>query len=268
MGTLDIEALRKKHENLKGQDQRSSAFWKPKEGRQILRIIPWKDRPENPFIELYFHYLGGKSQLSPISNGNRDPINEFAEKLRAEGSKESYQQSRDFMAKLRTYVPVVVRGEEESGVRLWAFGKTVYQEILGYIADPDYGDITCIETGRDVVVDYTPVEKSDTNFPKTKCHPKPDRTPLSQDGELVEHWLTTQPDVDKLFKEPSFDDLTAFLRSYLDPDSDDEDTTESVTQHIASPNLDNAGLPISGPSTSEPEKVSSTLDEFDKLFAN
>ena len=32
--------------------------------------------------------------------------------------------------KLRTFVPVVVRGEEGEGVRFWGFGKTVYQEIL------------------------------------------------------------------------------------------------------------------------------------------
>lgn len=251
---LDIEALRKKHEEFKGQEQRSSAFWKPKPGQQILRIVPWKDRPENPFIELYFHYLGGKSQLSPISNGNRDPINEFAEKLRSEGSRESYQQSRDFMAKLRTYVPVVVRGEEKSGVRLWAFGKTVYEEILSYIADPDYGDITCIEAGRDLTVDYTPKDKSDTKFPKTKVRPKPNTSPLSPDGDLIKHWLETQPDVDKLFKEPSFDELKEFLRRYLDPDGDgDDEATESVTQQERSPDV---------------SKTTATLDEFDKLFSS
>ena len=44
--------------------------------------------------------------------------------------------------KLRTFVPILVRGQEGEGIKFWGFGKTVYQEILGYIADPDYGDIT------------------------------------------------------------------------------------------------------------------------------
>ena len=35
--------------------------------------------------------------------------------------------------KLRTFVPIIVRGQEGDGVRFWGFGKTVYQEILGYI---------------------------------------------------------------------------------------------------------------------------------------
>jgi len=43
---------------------------------------------------------------------------------------------------MRTFAPVIVRGEESQGVKFWGFGKTVYQELLSIIADPDYGDIT------------------------------------------------------------------------------------------------------------------------------
>ena len=175
---LDIAALRAKLNTFQGQTKRTSAFWRPTEGKSQVRIVPLSDCPENPFIELYFHYLGGRSHLSPISNGNRDPIAEFAENLRAEGSRDAYQQARAFMPKLRTFVPVVVRGEEDKGVRFYSFGKTVYQALLSYIADPDYGDITHIETGRDIVVDYTPQEKSDTNFAKTNILVKPNQTPL------------------------------------------------------------------------------------------
>ena len=57
-------------------------------------------------------------------------------------------------SKLRTFVPVIVRGEEGEGVRFWGFGKTVYQEILGYSIDPDYGDITDPSSGRDLTIEY------------------------------------------------------------------------------------------------------------------
>jgi hypothetical protein len=108
---LDISALRAKLNTFQGQGQRSSAFWKPSAGKTIVRIVPLTDRPENPFSELYFHYLGNKTHLSPMTYGNRDPIAEFADNLRGDGSRESYQQAREFMPKLRTFVPVVVRGE-------------------------------------------------------------------------------------------------------------------------------------------------------------
>ena len=53
---------------------------------------------------------------------------------------------------MRSYAAVVVRGEESEGVRLWAFGKQVYQNLLNVMLDPDYGDITDIKEGHDIKV--------------------------------------------------------------------------------------------------------------------
>ena len=39
--------------------------------------------------------------------------------------------------KTRIFAPVVVRGEEEKGVRLWGFGITIYKALLALIADED-----------------------------------------------------------------------------------------------------------------------------------
>ena len=86
--------------------------------------------------------------------------------------------------KLRTFVPVIVRGEEGEGVRFWGFGKTVYQEILGYIAkDPDYGDITDPTSGRDLTIEYKSKNKIGTTYPTTTIRVKPSETPLSEDTD-------------------------------------------------------------------------------------
>jgi hypothetical protein len=150
----------------------------------------------------------------------------------------------------------VVRGEEDMGVRFYSFGKTVYQALLTYINDPDYGDITHIETGRDIVVDYTPQEKSDTNFAKTTILVKPNQTPVSKDAELVERWTTNQPNLTTLFKEPSYEELSVVLKRYLDPNSADEDT--SVTETVVAPATVQA---------SSSDTVKSAVDEFESLFA-
>ena len=160
------------------------------------------------------------------------------------------------MPKLRTFAPVVVRGEEDMGVRFYSFGKTVYQALLTYINDPDYGDITHIETGRDIVVDYTPQEKSDTSFAKTTILVKPNQTPVSEDASLVERWTTNQPNLTTLFKEPSYEELSVVLKRYLDPNSADEDT--SVTETVVAPTTVQA---------SSSDKVKSAVDEFESLFA-
>lgn len=216
--SLDFAALRAKLNSFKGINDRQSALWRPTEGKTTIRIIPWKEDSSMPFIELHFHYLGSKTVLSPVSYGDRDPIAEFADKLRADGTKESYAQARQFLPKLRTYVPVIVRGEEEKGVRFWSFGKTVYEELLGIIEDPDYGDITDPKTGRDIVVEYVPKEKSDTNFAKTSVRAKPSVTPASTDNDLVKTWLTEQPDIKEIYKAPSYAELSALLEQYIDQD--------------------------------------------------
>jgi hypothetical protein len=105
--------------------------------------------------------------------------------------------------KLRTFVPVIVRGEEGEGVRFWGFGKTVYQEILGYIADPDYGDISDAETGRDIVVEVVSAEDSGTSYPVTTIRVKPKETPLAESDEKIAKFLNEQKDITELYQELS-----------------------------------------------------------------
>ena len=272
---LDISALKQKLNQFTRQGNRSDALWKPKEGKQIIRIVPWKENPENPFIEMHFHYLGNKTHLSPTTNGNRDPILEFADALAAEGTKDAWRQARPFRPKLRTFVPVVVRGDEAKGVRFMSFGKTVYTELLSIISDPDYGDITNPEAGHDLVIEYIPQEKSDTNFAKTMVRPKPKKTPLVDDASRVEELLEDQPDIKSIFKEPTYEELKAYLEYYLDPEgapstsrysgNNNSSSTENTTTSSESSDDDGDEDDISDDSDTS-SSVSDMIDEFDEVF--
>lgn len=262
--SLNINALKAKLNQFTKQGDRSEALWKPTEGKHIIRIVPWKENRENPFIELYFHYLGNKTYLSPTSNGNRDPIMEFAEALAAGGTKDDWAQSRPFRPKLRTFVPVIVRGEESKGVRFMSFGKTVYQELLSIIADPDYGDITDVKNGRDIVVEHVPQEKSDTNFAKTMVRPKPNQTPLVADADTVQKFLTEQPDIRSIFKEPTYEELKVALERYLDPSA-------PAVPVAVNTEVDTTPTKVTSPTTAKSVEMKSTavkdmIDEFDEVF--
>jgi len=192
-----------------------------------------------------------RSYLSPISFGRPDPIEEFAQKLKASGNKEDYQLSKKLEAKMRTFAPVIVRGEESQGVKFWGFGKTVYQELLSIIADPDYGDITDPVNGRDVSVEFISAEESGASFPKTNIRVKPNQTPISDEPSVLELVKTSQKDITEIYQEQSYDDLTNVLNEWLNPseDSSEEDTEESA--------------PASDLATS---KVKDTSEAFDELF--
>lgn len=219
---LDINALKNKLKsfNRKGNiEERNAALWKPPEGKSVIRIVPLKENPSFPFIELNFHYsIGNKTYLSPTSFGKRDPISEFADAIIADESvpaKERYAQAKQFRPKARTYIPVIVRGEEDKGVRLYSFGTSVYKQLVSFMTDEDYGDITDPKSGRDITLEHTPAEKTDTKLPQTNIRIKPNQSPLSSDAELAKRWLTEQPNVRELYEEPTYEELSAALHKYL-----------------------------------------------------
>jgi hypothetical protein len=259
--SLNLEALRAKLNQFTRQNDRGDALWKPNEGTTTIRIVPWKENASNPFIELYFHYLGNKTQLSPTSYGNRDPIAEFADALASGGTKDDYAQARPFRPKLRTYIPMIVRGEEDKGVRFYSFGKTVYTDILSIIADPDYGDITDVKNGTDLVLEHIPQEKSDTSFSKTLVRAKRNPSPLHTDPAVVQRLLTEQPDLRAIFKEPSYEELKIFLERYLDPDATPIEQIERE-DNVSTPSATTAKS-VETTSTS----VRDMIDEFDEVFS-
>ena len=144
---------------------------------------------------------------------------------------------------MRTFAPVIVRGEESEGVKFWGFGKTVYQELLSIIADPDYGDISDPKNGRDVTLEFKTAEETGASFPSTTIRVKPNQTPLTEDTKVLERVKETQKEITDIYSELSYEELTDVLNEWLNPD---EESTEKET------------------STEEPKKP---VNEFDKKLA-
>ena len=227
---MDINALKKRLGQLQITNNRTSNLWKPSPGTTQVRIVPYKFNKDNPFIELFFHYdLGRKSYLSPMSFGRPDPIEEFSQKLKASGNKEDYRLARKIESKMRTFAPVIIRGEENQGVKFWGFGKTVYQELLSIIADPDYGDITDSMNGRDITVEFKTAEEVGASFPKTTIRVKPNQTPITEDATLLETIMDNQKDITEIYQEQTYEELTEVLNTWLNPENE-ENQEESVTQ--------------------------------------
>ena len=228
---MDINALKKRLGQLQITNTRTTNLWKPQPGTTQIRIVPYKFNKDNPFIELFFHYdLGRKSYLSPMSFGRPDPIEEFSQKLKSSGNKEDYQLARKIESKMRTFAPVIIRGEEKQGVKFWGFGKTVYQELLSIIADPDYGDITDQMNGRDITVEFKTAEEIGASFPKTNIRVKPNQTPITEDATLLENLMDNQKDITEIYQEQSYEELTEVLNTWLNPEEEEESKEESVTK--------------------------------------
>lgn len=220
---LNIAQLKSRLNSLSNTNKKSDLLWKPKPGKQVVRIVPYKFNPENPFIELKFHYnINGKTFLSPDSFGRPDPIVEFANRLKKTGSKEDWQMGRKMEPKMRTFAPVIVRGEENEGVKFWGFGKTVYQELVAVCLDSEYGDITDLMNGRDITVEFKTGEDSGKSFPETAVRVKPNTTPAvdPKNIQLVES-LKNQVNILDLFPELSYEELKDVMDKWLNPETED-----------------------------------------------
>jgi hypothetical protein len=259
---MDLEAIKRKLNQLQNQTKRQDFLWKPEPGKQQIRIVPYQHNKDNPFQELYFHYdLGKKNFLSPITYGNPDPVVEFAEKLKNSGNSDEWKLGKKLEPKMRCYVPIIVRGKESEGVKFWGFGKTVYTELLGFCADPDYGDITDPMNGRDIVVEFSPAEGAGS-FPKTAIRVKPNTTPLTTDRNIAEKVAQQQANLSEVFKEPTYDELKEALETWL---TGDTSTSEEETSTASAP-ASSGGV---RPNESFMDGVNSVDDvgaAFDELF--
>jgi hypothetical protein len=255
-----MQSLQNKSKGIGSKEDRAKNLWVPPIGKSVIRIVPSKFNKANPFKEVMFHYgVGNRTMLSLTNFGEKDPIVEFAQQLRKTNDKENWSLAKKIEPKMRIFVPVLVRGEEEKGVRLWQFGKEMYLELLSIAEDEDIGDYTDIMEGRDLTVDTVGPEVTGTKFNKSSIRIKPKVSTLSDNNNVVKKWINEQPDVLLLYKKYEFDEMKTMLMEWLEPSEDtNEETEESVETSIQeSPKINY---------TLNTKKKGFDENEFDELF--
>ena len=227
---MDLNAIKQrlndfqKQANSSSGGQQKQLFWKPSIGKQVVRVVPNKYNKKFPFTEMKFYYgIGSKRVMASPSNwGEKDPIMEFAKQLRQTNDRENWRLAKKLDPKTRIFAPVVIRGEEAEGVKLWQFGKEVYQEFLNMAADEEIGDYTDIVGGRDIKLSTVGPETTGTPYNKTSIGPSLKTSTLSDDETLASSLLNDQADPMKVFKPLSYDDMKASLQEFINPEGEEE----------------------------------------------
>ena len=194
---LNMKKMKNKMSSLQSGGNGKRWFWKPQDGEQTVRIVP--DSDGDPFKEFWFHYnLGDKPGfLSPKRNFGEDcPLDTFVRKLWEDGSDESREMAKKLMAKQRFFSPVIVRGEEDAGVRLWGYSKTVYEK-----------------------------------FPSTDVEPRRRSSTLTEDQELAKEFINTEIDYATIFPRKSTTEVKEMLDEYLADGEGNEDVEKYNTEN-------------------------------------
>lgn len=232
---IDLELIRRKVAELNGQKQSGGSnginYWKEQKlGTHIVRGLPWKNSPEGlPFMELWFYYFKGhQGFLAPHQFGKPDPVNDFMRQLYSSGKPEDKALAKNLYSKMRSYMALIVRGEEDKGVQVWAFGKGVYEQLLSNWTDPE-GPIDILDpskNGYDLTVTITQKQGKDFKDFAVKAGRTP--RPLSDDPEQVKKWLEAVPNMLDAYPVKSAAEIETILHSWLDagaPSQSDSDGT-------------------------------------------
>ena len=235
---INMELMRRKLATLRGENKGNgnSVFFRPDDGDTDIRIVPAPDG--DPLREMFFHYNVGSHQggiMCPKRNfGERCPICDFASSVWREAAEnndeESKKLAKSLFVRTRYFSPVVVRGREEEGIKVYGYGKTAYELLLGYILDPEYGDVTDINEGTDITLTYTKPTKPGA-FPQTNLKMRRNTSPLIEDVDAISPLLDRMPDFDSLFERLTPEQIDAILDEQLASDGSAESRSSQTTKY-------------------------------------
>lgn len=273
---MDLDVIKQRLDSMQSNNnyqsgERKNIFWKPTVGRQTIRVVPSKFNSAMPFTEMMFYYNIGDARVMPSPSNytddsgekRKDPIIEFTKQLRTTSDSENWKLAKQLDPKVRYFAPIVVRGEESEGVKIWQFGKELYETFLQLAVDEEVGDYTDITNGRDIKLVTVGPEVTGTKYNKTTASPSMKQSPLFDDAALVKSMIEDQVNPKDLFKNKvlGYDEMKANLAKWLNPE-DSAQEGDIIDEDKTSPN-NNYSI-----STSATEVKQTKLDKFDSLFAD
>jgi hypothetical protein len=183
---LDQNKARETKQRLQEEAQRNQLpMWKIPEGESKIRILPpWSEAGDIAFeCKSHWRIPPNDRMVNCLQVINQEcPVCELVKELRAKGKADLAQK---FAAKKSIYYNVIVRGEEEKGVQIMRSGIQLYENILSYLYDDEYGDITDIDEGSDLTIERSG-QGLDTSY-NVKVSRK--TSPLSSDDKTANKWI-------------------------------------------------------------------------------
>jgi hypothetical protein len=183
---LDQNKAKETKQRLQEEAQRNQLpMWKIPEGESKIRILPpWSEAGDIAFeCKSHWRIPPNDRMVNCLQVINKEcPVCELVKELRSRGKADMAQK---FAAKKSIYYNVIVRGEEDKGVQIMRSGIQLYENILSYLYDDEYGDITDLDEGSDITIERSG-QGLDTSY-SVKVARK--TSPLSSDTNKSTKWI-------------------------------------------------------------------------------
>ena len=268
----NLNALKEAWEN---RTKRGSfKFWKPmKYGRYTVRFLP----PASPdglfFYETAQHRIGENYYFCPKAEGDDCPICEYYKSLYDDGSDEAIALAKEIKPRKQYLYNIIIRDElgqeveNPKEIHTYMSGKTLYEALMDYFFDEDYGDLTDVENGYDFTIVK---EQGDLGFPNyKKSKPRKNPSPLFDNDEEIEEVLSNISDLKNEVDYKSYQELKEALQKFIENEKSTADQFFTEGSTTVSAQESNAPSKPSAPVKEEDEEDDEDdIDEFEsKLLA-
>ncbi len=205
---LNQNKAKETKQRLQEEAQRNQLpMWKIPEGESKIRILPpWSESGDIAFeCKSHWRIPPNDRMVNCLQVINKEcPVCELVKELRSRGKEDM---AKKFGAKKSIYYNVIVRGEEDKGVQIMRSGIQLYENILSYLYDDEYGDITDIDAGSDITIERSG-QGLDTSY-SVKVARKD--SPLSDDAKQATKWINEMFLLDEILDFKSAIELTQLV---------------------------------------------------------
>ena len=205
----------------KKNQKNSFKFWKPiDDGRYRVRFLPPRTANGLFYKEVAQHRIGDSYYFCPKVEGDRCPICEYYKSLYDAGKDDGIALAKEIKPRKQYLYNIVIRSENEKTpedpdkVQVYMSGKILYDTLMDYFFDDDYGDLTDVEKGYDFIIVKEPGDMGFPSYKKSK--PRKEPSPLADGDPAIEKILSSVHDLDKEVDYKSYDELKGILQSFLD----------------------------------------------------
>ena len=230
MGKLNMEAMKAKLDSeSRSGNYNNAEYDKLKQGKNVRRILWPKGDSDSFYSEGFLHFNLGEDGNTVVTcpktfgSKERCPICEYVEELQKSKNKEDAKLASKLKATRKIYVNTISRDDDEETPKVLPIGVTVLKGLLEAICDPDYGDITDPDEGRDVTI----TRKGEGMKTEYSVLIKPKASIVSDElsASEIEDEMT---DLDSLFVKKSYEELQDILNGEsLDDEDDDEEDEDN-----------------------------------------
>jgi len=214
----NLKKLREMYEkSIRGSTNFSDIIWKPSDGENIIRILPPATEDEVFYVEAGTHNFGGYFFWCPRASTDkalRCPICEEVRRRYNSGSELDIEIAQKLKLR-RVYLYNIIdrKAEDPTEVKIYISGKKVWQKIMSYYFDEEYGALDDVDKGYD----FKLIKNSLGDFPNyDDSRPFTKPSPLAESEKKIAEILSNAHNLQEFIRIEPAEKLESALVNFLE----------------------------------------------------